>query len=496
MRDLLTNPAWQPADLGVPLPDSPHAVSVAMPSWQDVIDYEEGRPELAAKLQSGYPRFFCHPLVTELFNTTASRFASEGEGCIVYPSRASAERCLAYVSARSDLTFRLENLHGAACAVVFPEPARKLVREYWRYCGETLSSRMAAHLLAGHGAPSPDMEAAGRSARLAIRSQLAALHRVSPEDVFLFPSGMAAIAAAHRLVTAAHPGLPSLQLDFPYVDALKVQQEFGSGVRFLASTDDSALAEIRSLAGSRAISSVFCEMPSNPLLRSARLSAFAPQLRNARIPLVVDDTVASVVSIHALRFADLVTTSLTKSFSGTGDVLAGSLVINPDSPHHAAFRAAMATESPDDLLWCEDAVALAANARDFPARVVRSHTNAAALAAWLDHHPAIDSVWYPRHGDGLDEILRPGAGRGCLLSFTLRNQDLTPVVYDRLRVSKGPSLGTNFTLCCPYTLLAHYTELDWAADCGVPARLLRVSTGLEDSADLIARFRDALDGLS
>ncbi len=34
--------------------------------------------------------------------------------------------------------------------------------------------------------------------------------------------------------------------------------------------------------------------------------------------------------------------------------------------------------------------------------------------------------------------------------------------YDR-QVAKGPGFGTNFTLACPYTLLAHYTELEWAA---------------------------------
>lgn len=38
----------------------------------------------------------------------------------------------------------------------------------------------------------------------------------------------------------------------------------------------------------------------------------------------------------------------------------------------------------------------------------------------------------------------------------------TYVSYD-LQVAKGPGFGTNFTLACPYTLLAHYTELEWAA---------------------------------
>ena len=64
--------------------------------------------------------------------------------------------------------------------------------------------------------------------------------------------------------------------------------------------------------------------------------------------------------------------------------------------------------------------------------------------------------------------------------------------YDALPLAKGPSLGTNFTLVCPYTLLAHYEELDWAESCGVPRHLIRVSAGLEPLGDLVARFERAL----
>ena len=66
-------------------------------------------------------------------------------------------------------------------------------------------------------------------------------------------------------------------------------------------------------------------------------------------------------------------------------------------------------------------------------------------------------------------------------------------MYDALRVSKGPSLGTNFTLVCPYPLLAHYKELEWASGCGVPSHLLRVSVGLEAIEELWQRFEQALD---
>jgi cystathionine gamma-synthase len=92
-------------------------------------------------------------------------------------------------------------------------------------------------------------------------------------------------------------------------------------------------------------------------------------------------------------------------------------------------------------------------------------------------------------------MARSGGGRGCLFSFLLRDETAASCFYDQLKVSKGPSLGTNFSLCCPYTLLAHYQELDWAAGCGVPRHLLRVSVGLEDAKELIARFAAALETL-
>ena len=90
--------------------------------------------------------------------------------------------------------------------------------------------------------------------------------------------------------------------------------------------------------------------------------------------------------------------------------------------------------------------------------------------------------------------MRSGAGYGCLLSFELKQgRQQAQVVYDALSVSKGPSLGTNFTLACPYTQLAHYDELAWAERCGVASYLLRVSVGLEDHDELWMRFQRALD---
>ena len=51
----------------------------------------------------------------------------------------------------------------------------------------------------------------------------------------------------------------------------------------------------------------------------------------------------------------------------------------------------------------------------------------------------------------------------------------------------------DYTLVCPFTILAHYTELDWAERCGVSRYLMRVAVGREPQAELLSRFGEALD---
>ena len=78
-RNLLSDPAWQGCDLGHPLPDSPHAVSVALPRWRDVIAYEEKDPACRVALKTIYPRFGLHPLIRKLVQP------SEPAGSTVWP---------------------------------------------------------------------------------------------------------------------------------------------------------------------------------------------------------------------------------------------------------------------------------------------------------------------------------------------------------------------------------------------------------------------------
>lgn len=497
MRDLLADPLWRESDLGSPIPDCEFGVSVCLPLWRHVIGYEEKDPEVTRHFRSGYPRFCCPPAIGALFEAAEAELARAGERCLVFPREAHARRCLEFIARRAgEAAGRVVIWRDQGFGVaVFPEAAYDEGRRFWRYCGEVVSTRQAAAAL--HGGSLSGGAEAGRLASREICARLAALSGQQEEDVFLFPSGMAANFAVHRMLTALRPGLRTAQLDFPYVDVLKLQQEFGSGAHFLPLREQAEYeGELRPLLVSENVAGLFAEAPSNPLLRCVDLERVREMLdrHQPEAPLVVDDTIATVVNVDAFRFADVVTTSLTKSFSGVGDVLAGSVILNRASRHYEAF-ARFLNAAADHELWSGDAVALERNSRDFVERVRAMSRNAQVMADWLRGHGRVGRVWYPDlDGEpGFAAIRRAGEGCGSLFSLLLRDAaEKTRFFYDRLRVTKGPSLGTNFTLACPYTLLAHYDELDWVESCGVDRNLIRVSAGLELAGELIGRFEEAL----
>jgi cystathionine gamma-synthase len=218
--------------------------------------------------------------------------------------------------------------------------------------------------------------------------------------------------------------------------------------------------------------------------------------------LVVDDTVGTSANVHVLRSCDVVCTSLTKMFSGGCNVMGGAVAVSPVSPFATDMRESLHAQQQDEAeesaWYWEDVLVMERNSRDFTERVRKASGNALALAGLLRaHQPAIvREVYYPAGSptQGVYDAYRVsgGGGYGFLLSIRFVSPERAVAFYDALDVAKGPSLGTNFTLCCAYTLLAHYKELEWAAEYGVVEDLVRISVGLEDWAWLEERVVRAL----
>jgi cystathionine gamma-synthase len=197
-----------------------------------------------------------------------------------------------------------------------------------------------------------------------------------------------------------------------------------------------------------------------------------------------------------LPHCDVLTSSLTKWVSGAGDVLAGAATVRSDSPLAADFLAPLSEDAAECApLYIADAEVLLSNMKGYAKRNTMVNANALALVAFLKDHPAVASVWHPSitQTENYAKIMHKKGGYGGLLSVILTNPKKAPKVYDALKLSKGPSFGTSFTLVCPYTLLAHYDELDWTEDCGVPSNLLRISVGLESPETIVNAFTEALD---
>jgi cystathionine gamma-synthase len=473
--------------LGRAIPPSPHAISVSLPRWSDVIGYEESDPAILAAIASGYPRFVLHPAVRDLNRQIEVRFATPGERALVWPSASAAERCIAHL-ARHGHAGRMV-LHEDLVAVLFPGEALPIARQSWQHAGEIVSSRRALAALEGRG----DHPAAP-AIKEALKQRLSEISGIPAPCVHLFPTGMAALHRALRLIQAPRPGLPTVQFGFPYVDTLKLQERMGTGTHFFPMGHREDLDALERLLTSGQVSGVFTEVPTNPLMQTVDLPRLSRMTRQAGVPLVVDDSAATFYNLDLRRFADVLVSSLTKHLAGHGEAMGGCLLLNPDSPHFEAMTRILATE-PEDLLWGEDAEALLHGSETFSARMPVINRNAETLAKALVAHPAVARVFHPSldEGSAYRTLMRPGGGFGGMLSIVLNEPArLTPGFYDRLEAAKGPSFGMRSTLVCPYTLLAHYPELDWAERSGVSRELIRISVGLEAIEILIDRFTRAL----
>ncbi|GAM83183.1 hypothetical protein ANO11243_011690 [Dothideomycetidae sp. 11243] len=319
----------------------------------------------------------------------------------------------------------------------------------------------------------------------------------SVDDVLLYPGGMNSIFHAHRTLMLARGPQKSIMYGFPYVDTLKVLEKFGPGALFYGHGSAQELDDLESrLQSGERFLALFCEFPGNPLLKTPDLKRIRRLADTYDFAIVVDETIGNFLNVHVLPDADIVVSSLTKIFSGDSNVMGGSAVLNPSSRYYTALKSVYGKDY-SDTLFEEDALFLERNSRDFVSRIVRINTNADAIADILAAHvpTKVKQVNYPRSNasrEYYDAYRLPNAGYGGLLSCTFHDLADAEAFYDALETAKGPSLGTNFTLSSPFVLLAHYTELEWAAEYGCEASLVRFSVGLEDVDDLRQVFQRAL----
>jgi len=239
---------------------------------------------------------------------------------------------------------------------------------------------------------------------------------------------------------------------------------------------------------------VWLETPTNPLLQLTDIARVAQQLREAKrdVLLVVDNTFATPRLQRPLELgADIVVHSTTKYLGGHCDVVGGAVVTSDEELYRSlAFvqNAVGAVPSPFDCFL------LLRGLKTLSLRMERHCANAARLARFLEAHPRVARVYYPGLPGHTAHALagRQMADYGGMVSFELRGNVRS--FLRELRVfTLAESLGGVESLVCHPATMTHAAIPEAArVERGFTERLLRLSVGIEDYADLEADVERAL----
>ncbi|MCX6019041.1 MAG: PLP-dependent transferase [Chloroflexi bacterium] len=481
-----------------------HSVISSLPTLHDVIGYEEKAPEVIAQLHQGYPRFMRHFFVERLCKTLATQHGwGDAYVCPVSGDAAAV---------------RLRQFAGRVLAETVEDGFRVLVfkhgtlsaaraRNFLQHTGVQISSRQAEDWLHMRGLasePAPEPSFVEGDSREAVCTAIQTwLGDATREDLVLTCGGANAFWSAYEAISSlqAERGRSQwLQLGWLYVDSTLVLERFGpddeAPVKWLDGTGLDALIAYLDEHGAQ-VAGVAVEAPSNPLLETCDLARLAGATQRCGAKLLIDPTVASIVNVDVMPYADVLVCSLTKYAARAADVLAGVAAVHPgraDSAELAVRIRALATPA-----YPRDAARLAHEISDWADFVQRVNSNAVALAAHLEKNPKVERVRHalqPSACDCYTRIARCSNSPGALMSISVRG-DMAHF-FDALRVAKAASFGAEFTIAAPFLYLAHYDLVSTPQGraelraLGIDPDLVRVSVGAEPIDQLIANFDAAL----
>jgi cystathionine gamma-synthase/cystathionine gamma-lyase/cystathionine beta-lyase len=236
------------------------------------------------------------------------------------------------------------------------------------------------------------------------------------------------------------------------------------------------------------------ETIANPLVRVAKLRDVVAFARREGLTTVVDNTFASPVNFRPLSIGfDVVFESATKYLNGHNDLVAGAVAGSAELIERVRHTANLYGGSLDP----HAGFLLARGLKTLAVRVRAQNHNALALAEFLAGHPKIAEVNYPglaSHPDhGHAAQLLSGFG-GMLSLRPAGGLDAAEALIEALRIpSVAPSLGGVESLITRPAATSHAgMSAEDRERIGVTDELIRISTGIEDVADLIADFEQAL----
>jgi len=239
---------------------------------------------------------------------------------------------------------------------------------------------------------------------------------------------------------------------------------------------------------------VWIETPSNPLLNIVDIAAVAQIARRRGAMAIADNTFLSPYLQRPLQLGcDLVVHSTTKYINGHSDVVGGAIIAQTVD---LAQRVAVLVNALGTACSPFDAFLVLRGVKTLGPRMQAHERNARALAEFLSRHPRVKRVYYPGLPDHPQHELakRQASGFGGMLSFDVQPSVDLNAMFAKLELfCLAESLGGVESLIEQPWTMSHASMPEQArVDAGISPQTVRLSTGIEDSDDLIEDLDRAL----
>jgi len=315
------------------------------------------------------------------------------------------------------------------------------------------------------------------------------------EDAVVFASGVAAVAGMLFALLDAGDHVVSSRVCYIGVHGLLVDhlaKRYGFQVTLVDTTDPAAVrAAVRPNT-----KLIHVETPANPTTFVTDIAAMAGIARGCGALLSVDSTFSGLVTQKPLALgADLVVHSLTKYINGHGDGLGGAVIGRADLIRRMQEVAGVhlgATISPFNA-WL-----IMRSTETLTLRMRQHCASAQVVAEFLESHPKVKAIRYP----GLASHPQHAIARGQMTGFSgMINFSLAGDQADYFRFLEKLNIITH-AVCLGHaeSLIQFYPQLGDHPELGVlnyPENIgegfLRFSVGLEDTEDLIADLKQAME---
>ncbi len=238
---------------------------------------------------------------------------------------------------------------------------------------------------------------------------------------------------------------------------------------------------------------IWCETPTNPLLKIVDISRLAEFARKRGIRLAVDNTFSSPILQRPLELgAHLVMHSATKYLNGHSDIVGGMLVVGDDK--ELAEQMTYLQNAVGGVQGPFDSFLALRGLKTLHLRMKAHCENAGELASWLEKHPAIEKVLYPGLASHPQHALAKSQmdGFGGMISIFLKGGlESARRFMERTELfACAESLGGVESLVNHPAIMTHASiPAERRAALGVTDNLVRLSVGVENIEDL----RDELD---